>query len=199
MHTLVSYSDCYNCFNKGSHTKQLAFTLPFSHRRNYSMCKTNSGRCSWRRVVPIYCYSRLAIQNIVHQSFSNSRPLDSNIRGSSPQWLLAVAGMNTQLIMQMPAIYSWSSHLDFELAFILLQVSCSCVYFTNVLWPDFTVWHLLAAVFYYQRCHHQLADAALLEKRSDEKSTHQGEGFVDYVNQKREQWLSQHSNLEVSS
>lgn len=83
--------------------------------------------------------------------------------------------------------------------FLLWQVSCSCVYFTDVLWPDFTVWHLLAAVFYYQRCHQQLKDAALLERRSNEKPTNQGEDFVDYVNLKRRQWLSQHANQEFTS
>ncbi|XP_069680728.1 dehydrodolichyl diphosphate synthase complex subunit DHDDS [Periplaneta americana] len=41
--------------------------------------------------------------------------------------------------------------------FLLWQVSCSCLYFTDVLWPEFSVWHLLAAVIKYQRSYAQLA------------------------------------------
>ncbi|XP_012263743.1 dehydrodolichyl diphosphate synthase complex subunit DHDDS [Athalia rosae] len=37
--------------------------------------------------------------------------------------------------------------------FLLWQTTSSCIYFTKVLWPEFSVWDLLAAVFYYQRCH----------------------------------------------
>ncbi|XP_046751782.1 dehydrodolichyl diphosphate synthase complex subunit DHDDS [Diprion similis] len=40
--------------------------------------------------------------------------------------------------------------------FLLWQTTCSCIYFTEVLWPEFTVWDLLAAVFYYQRCYTDL-------------------------------------------
>ncbi|XP_023349223.1 dehydrodolichyl diphosphate synthase complex subunit DHDDS [Eurytemora carolleeae] len=35
--------------------------------------------------------------------------------------------------------------------FLLWQTSSSITYFTQVLWPEFDFWHLLAAVFYYQR------------------------------------------------
>uniref|UniRef100_A0A1B6KAW1 Alkyl transferase n=1 Tax=Graphocephala atropunctata TaxID=36148 RepID=A0A1B6KAW1_9HEMI len=41
--------------------------------------------------------------------------------------------------------------------FLLYQSSYSYLHFSNVLWPDFTVWHLLAAVFHYQRTYPQLA------------------------------------------
>lgn len=34
------------------------------------------------------------------------------------------------------------------------QASTSIIYFTKTLWPEFTFWHLLAGVFYYQR-HYQ--------------------------------------------
>ena len=37
--------------------------------------------------------------------------------------------------------------------FIIFQTSFTCVYFTNVLWPEFSAWDLIAAVFYYQRCY----------------------------------------------
>merc|ERR550517_1775353 len=34
--------------------------------------------------------------------------------------------------------------------FLLWQSSYSVTHFTQVLWPDFSLWHLLAAVFHYQ-------------------------------------------------
>lgn len=39
--------------------------------------------------------------------------------------------------------------------FLLWQSSSSVIYFTETLWPDFNIWHLFGAVFYYQRCHWQ--------------------------------------------
>ncbi|XP_076271991.1 dehydrodolichyl diphosphate synthase subunit [Rhynchophorus ferrugineus] len=35
--------------------------------------------------------------------------------------------------------------------FLLWQISNTQVYFTEVLWPEFSIWHLLAAIFKYQR------------------------------------------------
>ncbi|XP_077297201.1 dehydrodolichyl diphosphate synthase subunit [Arctopsyche grandis] len=35
--------------------------------------------------------------------------------------------------------------------FLIWQVSNTCLYFTNVLWPEFKIWHLLSAIIYYQR------------------------------------------------
>lgn len=33
----------------------------------------------------------------------------------------------------------------------MFQVSTTMIYFTNILWPEFTIWHLLGSIFYYQR------------------------------------------------
>uniref|UniRef100_A0A336KQR1 Alkyl transferase n=1 Tax=Culicoides sonorensis TaxID=179676 RepID=A0A336KQR1_CULSO len=35
--------------------------------------------------------------------------------------------------------------------FLLWQSSSSVVYFTDALWPEFTFWHLIGAIIYYQR------------------------------------------------
>lgn len=43
--------------------------------------------------------------------------------------------------------------------FLLWQSGFSCLFFTKVLWPEFTIWHLFGAVFYYQRHYHTLAEA----------------------------------------
>ncbi|XP_055608074.1 dehydrodolichyl diphosphate synthase complex subunit DHDDS [Uranotaenia lowii] len=37
--------------------------------------------------------------------------------------------------------------------FLLWQSGSAVIYFTETLWPEFNVWHLFGAVFYYQRCH----------------------------------------------
>lgn len=86
--------------------------------------------------------------------------------------------------------------------FLLWQVSCSCVYFTNVLWPDFTLWHLLGAVFYYQRSYQNMQIVRELENQCSEniapaELSYQVDEFVEKVNEKRLHWLSQHAELEV--
>lgn len=43
--------------------------------------------------------------------------------------------------------------------FLLWQSAYSCLFFTKVLWPDFSIWHLFGAVFFYQRQYHTLAAA----------------------------------------
>lgn len=40
--------------------------------------------------------------------------------------------------------------------FMLWQSSFSCLYFTPVLWPEFTLWELLKAIFHYQRSYNTL-------------------------------------------
>lgn len=40
--------------------------------------------------------------------------------------------------------------------FLMWQISKTCIYFANVLWPEFSVWDLISAVFYYQRCYPEL-------------------------------------------
>ncbi|KAG8230492.1 hypothetical protein J437_LFUL013534 [Ladona fulva] len=48
--------------------------------------------------------------------------------------------------------------------FLLWQLSFSYVYFTEVLWPEFTIWHLLAAVFHYQRNYRHIEEIQSLHK-----------------------------------
>jgi len=44
--------------------------------------------------------------------------------------------------------------------FLLWQSENAIIHFTSVLWPEFSLWHLLAAIFYYQR-HRIELDTAL--------------------------------------
>lgn len=37
----------------------------------------------------------------------------------------------------------------------LFKIPSTVFYFTEALWPDFTLWNLLAGVFFYQRCYMQ--------------------------------------------
>ncbi|CAL1673413.1 unnamed protein product [Lasius platythorax] len=47
--------------------------------------------------------------------------------------------------------------------FLLWQISNTCVYFTDVLWPEFSVWNLFSAIFYYQRCYSDLQKVAKVQ------------------------------------
>ncbi|XP_049807138.1 dehydrodolichyl diphosphate synthase complex subunit DHDDS [Schistocerca nitens] len=49
--------------------------------------------------------------------------------------------------------------------FLLWQISSSSVYFTNVLWPNFSIWNMLAAVLYYQRHSPSLVGVRTAEKK----------------------------------
>ncbi|XP_075227828.1 dehydrodolichyl diphosphate synthase subunit [Lycorma delicatula] len=48
--------------------------------------------------------------------------------------------------------------------FLLWQVSYSYLYFTDVLWPDFTAWDLISAVFHYQHSYSKLQYAKEQQK-----------------------------------
>nr|XP_029722001.1 dehydrodolichyl diphosphate synthase complex subunit DHDDS-like [Aedes albopictus] len=55
--------------------------------------------------------------------------------------------------------------------FLLWQSSSTVIYFTKTLWPEFNVWHLFGAVFYYQRC--QWQSGAIREVFLEEKKREQ--------------------------
>lgn len=40
--------------------------------------------------------------------------------------------------------------------FLMWQISNTCIYFTEVLWPEFSLWDFLSAIFYYQKCYPDL-------------------------------------------
>ncbi|XP_066999447.1 dehydrodolichyl diphosphate synthase complex subunit DHDDS isoform X2 [Anabrus simplex] len=66
--------------------------------------------------------------------------------------------------------------------FLLWQISCSCIYFTKVLWPEFTFWHMLAAVFYYQRCKEDLVDINRFEANVSAPSNCRIDTFLTELN-----------------
>lgn len=42
------------------------------------------------------------------------------------------------------------------------QISTTVVYFTDTLWPEFSIWHLLSGIFYYQTQHDRIRAARQL-------------------------------------
>jgi len=54
--------------------------------------------------------------------------------------------------------------------FLLWQSSYSVTYFTQVLWPDFNLWYLMAGIFHYQRNSQAVLKARqnFLEDKQDE-------------------------------
>lgn len=59
--------------------------------------------------------------------------------------------------------------------YLLWQASCSCIYFADILWPEFSIWHLLAAILKYQRSYNQLLPVRLADdvaNRSLSKRSH---------------------------
>lgn len=62
--------------------------------------------------------------------------------------------------------------------FLLWQSSSTVIYFTKTLWPEFNVWHLFGAVFYYQRCQWQsgaIREVFLEEKKREQLAGENGD------------------------
>lgn len=47
--------------------------------------------------------------------------------------------------------------------FLMWQISNTCIYFTKALWPEFTVWDFIHAIFYYQKCYPDLKRSMKLQ------------------------------------
>ncbi|CAL4083042.1 unnamed protein product, partial [Meganyctiphanes norvegica] len=61
--------------------------------------------------------------------------------------------------MQDPELYVRTSGEVRLSDFLLWQSGFSCMFFTKVLWPEFTIWHMFGAIFYFQRHFHTLSKA----------------------------------------
>ncbi|XP_043210418.1 dehydrodolichyl diphosphate synthase complex subunit DHDDS-like [Amphibalanus amphitrite] len=60
--------------------------------------------------------------------------------------------------------------------FLLWQTTHTCIFFTEVLWPDFSIWHLFSAVFTYQR-NYDVIQAARAD-RSLRRLQHSTDGLL---------------------
>lgn len=63
----------------------------------------------------------------------------------------------------------------------MFQCSYSYIYFTSVLWPEFTAWDFMMAVFMYQRNFRAFIRYNLPTKKMSSRA----EKFVENVQQKR--------------
>ncbi|KAF4524487.1 hypothetical protein B566_EDAN013102 [Ephemera danica] len=79
--------------------------------------------------------------------------------------------------------------------FLLWQVSYCCLYFTPVLWPEFSIWTLLKAVLYYQRSLPQiqaLRTKAAVTASTEQDSERRVTDFLLNLETKRHQFISTH-------
>lgn len=65
--------------------------------------------------------------------------------------------------------------------FFMFQCSYSYIYFTPVLWPEFTAWDFMVAIFMYQRNVRAFTHYTSSSKRMSSRA----EKFVENVQQKR--------------
>ncbi|RZB39748.1 Prenyltransf domain containing protein [Asbolus verrucosus] len=68
--------------------------------------------------------------------------------------------------------------------FLLWQISSSQICFSQVLWPEFSIWHLLACVFKYQRCYPNL-------KKVETCKVNKNERVQEFLEQLQQQRLAQ--------
>uniref|UniRef100_A0A182XB94 Alkyl transferase n=1 Tax=Anopheles quadriannulatus TaxID=34691 RepID=A0A182XB94_ANOQN len=81
--------------------------------------------------------------------------------------------------------------------FLLWQSATTVMYFTETLWPEFTIWHLLGAVFSYQRVRWRMVDVRkALDHYTDEgvasacgKRNERVGRFLEYVEREEEHHL----------
>ncbi|XP_028028591.1 dehydrodolichyl diphosphate synthase complex subunit DHDDS [Bombyx mandarina] len=70
--------------------------------------------------------------------------------------------------------------------FMLWQISNTVLYFTDVLWPEFTIWNLLAAIIHFQR------NAPPIKAEDTNETAHEKEEFLKYLEQRRAQELTKY-------
>jgi len=102
----------------------------------------------------------------------------------------------TQSLLSDSLFTSRSSHPDLLIRtsgevrlsdFLLWQSGLSVLAFETVLWPEFTIWHLFSAVFYYQR-HHLGVNEAIENQKERERGEERGK---ESGLKKREEFLEQ--------
>lgn len=77
---------------------------------------------------------------------------------------------------------------------MIFQISNACVYFTDVLWPEFSVWNFLGAIFYYQRCY---SDLKKITKAQTPKSITYNDRVFMYVSKLHNERQAMIENISV--
>ncbi|KAF3428535.1 hypothetical protein E2986_06528 [Frieseomelitta varia] len=70
--------------------------------------------------------------------------------------------------------------------FLMWQISNTCIYFTNVLWPEFNLWELLNAIFYYQRCYSDIQKVMKLQNVKQIMQNSRQSTYIDKLLHKRQ-------------
>lgn len=65
--------------------------------------------------------------------------------------------------------------------YMLWQVSCSCIYFVDVLWPEFSIWHLLAAIIKFQRSYAQLVPVCQADEMANGSCSERSSVFQTHL------------------
>ncbi|XP_078042359.1 dehydrodolichyl diphosphate synthase subunit [Augochlora pura] len=69
--------------------------------------------------------------------------------------------------------------------FLMWQISNTCIYFTNVLWPEFNVWDFLNAIFYYQRSYSDIQKIMKIQNKKPIIQNNRQSTYVDKLHRKR--------------
>jgi len=78
--------------------------------------------------------------------------------------------------------------------FLLWQVSNTQIYFADVLWPEFSIWHLLGCIFKYQRNYTSMIEFENKHKASTAESSFRVRSFLDKLGEKRCKQLEIYAN-----
>lgn len=70
--------------------------------------------------------------------------------------------------------------------FLMWQISNTCIYFTNVLWPEFNVWEFLNAIFYYQRCYSDIQKITKIQNVKPTVQNSRQSTYIDNLHCKRQ-------------
>ncbi|XP_059612377.1 dehydrodolichyl diphosphate synthase complex subunit DHDDS [Phlebotomus argentipes] len=65
--------------------------------------------------------------------------------------------------------------------FLLWQVSSTILYFTKILWPEITIWHLLSGIVQYQRWYYRMQAPQKFVRAPEKDAREQIEHFVSDV------------------
>ncbi|KAL6267664.1 dehydrodolichyl diphosphate synthase complex subunit DHDDS [Pogonomyrmex barbatus] len=69
--------------------------------------------------------------------------------------------------------------------FLMWQISNTCIYFSNALWPEFNLLDFISAIFYYQRCYPDLQRVAKMQN-SKQIEHNRVSMYVNKLYQKRQ-------------
>ncbi|XP_011310299.1 dehydrodolichyl diphosphate syntase complex subunit DHDDS isoform X1 [Fopius arisanus] len=75
--------------------------------------------------------------------------------------------------------------------YLLWQISHSYVHFSNVLWPESSIWDLLIAIFHYQRSYADLERMRLYQKAIDQPCSFRATTFANKIENNRRKLLEQ--------